>query len=415
MRQFSQNSMLSHLSSQNLLHKKHIIGMAKEVAEFHMHTDVASKEVDFGAPDSIHYWTKDNFDQIEPYLKDREDLALLRNIKDWAEREYRKIYIQLQNRRSLGFVRECHGDMHLGNMVLIGEKVTIFHCIDFNEHLRWIDVISEVAFVVMDLHERKHSDYANQFLSLYLQHTGDYVGLTVFPYYFIYRAIVRAKVAMLRITQNKLTVMQIEEIQKEFKSYIELAEHYIERRKATIIITHGLSGSGKSTYSELLVGPISAIQIRSDIERKRLHGYSASENTASGINKNIYSQRSSKETYKHLAAIAECIISAGHSVIVDACFLQKAQRDIFRELALELQVPFIILEFKTTVDTLKQRIMARRNKDKNGPSEADVDVLNFQLKNYLPLEEDEKIHSLTFNTENEVCVDELVTSINNVI
>ncbi len=415
MRQFPQETMLSYLSSQDLLREEHVIQMAEEVAEFHMHIDTAAKESIFGKPDSVHYWVKDNFVQIESKLEAQKDLALLEKIKDWTEREYKKIVTQLQKRKSLGFIRECHGDMHLGNTVLIEEKVTIFDCIDFNEQLRWIDVISEVAFVVMDLHDRKHEEYAVQFLNFYLQNTGDYLGLTVFPYYFIYRAMVRAKVAILRIAQNNVNETQIGQIQKEFNSYIELAEHYIEKRKAVMIITHGLSGSGKSTIAELLVGPIGALQIRSDIERKRLHGYSALEETTSAVNNNIYSQQSSTETYNHLAMIAKCIINAGHSVIVDACFLQKEQRDEFQELALELQVPFLIIEFKATADTLRQRVVARRTEDKKDPSEADIGVLNYQLQNYLPLTDEEKMYSLTINTENEVLVETVIAEINNKI
>jgi len=414
MRQFSQKSMLSYLSAQNLLRKQHIKDMVNEIAKFHLQIDRVSAEGIIGTPDNIHYWAKDNFEQIESKLEDQEDLAVLKVIKGWVEREYSKRYIQFHQRRNLGFVRECHGDMHLGNMVLIEDKVTIFDCIDFNEQLRWIDVISEVAFVVMDLHERKHSDYAYQFMSWYLQHTGDYKGFIVFPYYFVYRAIVRAKVAMLRMAQSSITDIQKKTIQKEFKLYIELAENYIKKRKATLVITYGLSGSGKSTYSELLVGPLGAIQIRSDIERKRLYGYSAAENTTSGTDKNIYSKQSSKETYEYLAIIAEHVISSGHSVIIDACFLHREQRNKFRILASELQVPLIILEFNATVDTLKQRIVARAE-DRNEPSEADVDVLNHQLQKSSPLRRDEKMNSIAINTENFVRVDEIITAFNSMI
>ena len=413
MRQFPQESMLSHLSSQNLLRKAHIIEMAGEVADFHTRIDAAPKESEFGEPGSVHHWVKDNFAQIESRLENKKDFTLLEKIKDWTEREYRKIYPQLQKRRSLGYVKECHGDMHLGNMVLIEEKVTIFDCIDFNEQLRWIDVISEVAFVVMDLHDRKHPEYAYQFLSLYLQQTGDYLGLTVFSYYFIYRAMVRAKVAILRMAQNNVTEAQIAHIQKEFNSYLELASHYIEKRKATLIITHGLSGSGKSTIAELLVGPLGGVQIRSDIERKRLYGYSAVEKTTSGINKNIYTKQSSKETYNQLAKFTKCVIDAGCSVIVDACFLKKEQRDKFRELALELQVPFIIIEFTATADTLRQRVMTRGAKKVKDPSEADINVLNYQLSNYFPIEDDEKKYTLTIDTEKKVRTDEIVAQIKN--
>lgn len=410
MRQFSQQMLLSYLSEHGQLLQQHIDHMAKEIARFHMHIDKVSMEGVLGTPEDIHYWVTDNFEQIESNLEAKNSLTLLKNIKDWSESEHCNKYTQLLHRRSHGFVRECHGDMHLGNMALIEDRVTIFDGIDFNEHLRWVDVMSEVAFVAMDFCKRGYPEFSNRFINLYLQYTGDYAGLCVFHYYSVYRATVRAKVALLRLTQPHLSEIQINNIRDEFESYIELATCYFAEQKAVLIITYGLSGSGKSTYTESLIESIGAIRIRSDVERKRLYGYDTLERTQSGINEGIYTQQSSKAVYARLVELSKSIINSGFSVIVDACFLQRAQREEFHKLSMGLQVPFIILEFQATEATLKKRIISRAQ-DKREPSEADLEVLTSQIKKCMPLGEDEKKNTIIINTEENIQISEIVKAI----
>ena len=412
MKQFSQQSLLSYLSTQNQLKQHSIDEMAKGVANFHMRIDNTPSNESLGSPEDIHYWVSDNYSQIIASLIDEEDSSNLEKIKNWSDTEYHKKYNQFKQRRENGFVRECHGDMHLGNMAIIEDKVTIFDGIDFNEHLRWIDVISEVAFVSMDLHYRGHSEYANRFINLYLQYTGDYEGLKLLKYYLMYRAIVRAKVALLRIAQKDLSSLKEQAILKEFKSYLALASRYTEKQEIALIITHGLSGSGKSTHTEKLLESLGAVRIRSDVERKRMYGYASTENTQSTLNEGIYAPQSSKETYARLTDLANIILTSGFSVIVDACFLQHEIRQEFYRLAVKLQVAFIILDFQASEEVLKQRIIDR-SKDRTDPSEADLAVLYSQLKKHEQLDEQENYNTIVIDTEKELRIHELSTTIEN--
>jgi aminoglycoside phosphotransferase family enzyme/predicted kinase len=407
MQQFSQRNLLSNLASQKQLLQNHINEMAEEIAEFHASIKCISDANLLGTPEDIFYWVADNFNQIIQYQDDENTHDIVKSIQSWSEDIGRKLYSTFQQRRDDGFVRECHGDMHLGNMVLIGTKVTIFDGIDFNEHLRWIDVMSEVAFVTMDLTDRGYMEYANRFINLYLQYSGDYEGLQVFKYYLVYRAIVRAKVAILRISQKNLSATESSNAQEEFRSYVQLANLYFEKKNISLIITYGLSGSGKSTYTEKILESIGAVRIRSDVERKRQHGYSFSDDTGSSINQGIYSQKASEQTYTRLFELAKTILSAGYSVIVDACFLQSTVRDRFRNLAQDQSVSFVILEFQAKENVLKQRIMSRSN-DKNEPSEADLNVLSHQLKTYEPLDMNENVYAITVDTEKHIEIRELV-------
>jgi aminoglycoside phosphotransferase family enzyme/predicted kinase len=410
MQQFPQRSLLSNLSSQKQLLQNHIDEMADEIAEFHASIESISSTSLLGTPEDIFYWVADNFNQIIKNQDDKDTHEIVKSIKNWSESIGRELYSIFQRRRESGYVRECHGDMHLGNMVLISNKVTIFDGIDFNEHLRWIDVMSEVAFVTMDLTDRGYIEYANRFINLYLQHSGDYEGLQVFKYYLVYRAIVRAKVAILRISQKNLSSTESNNAQEEFRSYVHLANQYLEKKSISLIIAYGLSGSGKSTYTEKILESIGAVRIRSDVERKRQHGFSFADDTGSSINQGIYSPKSSEQTYTRLFELAKTIISAGYSVIVDACFLQGTMRGRFCNLAQDQDVSFVILEFQAKEDVLKQRIISRSN-DKNEPSEADLNVLSHQLETYDPLDKSEYKYAITINTEKHIEISELVEMI----
>ena len=163
-------------------------------------------------------------------------------------------------------------------------------------------------------------------------HTGDYQSLQVLPYYLVYRALVRAKIDLLRFAQS-VSKQQIQSLLCEYQSYIDLALRFAQPAETVLFITHGLAGSGKSTIAAQLVETLGAIRIRSDVERKRLAGLTARTDSGSGLLQGIYTAEATEKTYQHVASCAEQVIKAGFSTIVDAAFLQRWQREIFQELA----------------------------------------------------------------------------------
>jgi len=325
------------------------------------------------------------------------DLNRLQALRAWAQAQYERYEDVLWRRKQNGFIRECHGDMHLRNMALLDGDILIFDCIEFNAELRWIDVMSETAFLVMDLDDRGQSRLARRFLNAYVEHTGDYAGLQVLRYYLAYRAMVRAMVDTIRAGQAGLERGERRKALDEYASYIALTESYTHVPQRTLIITHGHSGSGKTTVTQALLEHTPAIRIRSDIERKRLHQLAPDARTRSNVDRGLYSAPGTRRTYASLAGLAAMLLDTGFSVIVDAAFLKRAQRDTFRDLARQRRLPFIILDCQTPEGVLRKRVLKREREGRDA-SEADATVLAHQLATHEPLTEAEQRYQVTIDT-----------------
>ena len=395
MKQFPQSAQFDNLLAAGDLSSEKIDALAPVVADFHQRTAVASEDMDYGNKDKVINPVKENFDLISESLKTDTYQGQLAALKQWSFTEFSKLESVFEQRKKDGFIRECHGDMHLRNLAWIDDKPLAFDCIEFNPDLRWIDVISEIAFLIMDLQDRKQHHLANRFLNSYLEITGDYAGLKVMPFYLCYRAMVRAKVDALRIGQLDKNIENRQDEFEQFESYIDLAIGYTKAPTPALMIMRGLSASGKSTVSQQLLEKLGAIRVRSDVERKRLFGLKAKEKAKSDIDKGIYSTQASEQTYVKLLELAAEVISAGFSVIIDAAFLHYHQREPFQALAKKLAVPFTILEVTAPIEILQQRIIAR----KNDASDADLSVLNNQLKHWKPLNEGELSYSVVIKTD----------------
>ena len=397
MREFPQHALASAMLARGELDRMHIDRLAAEVAAFHGRIDVATADGPYAIPAEILQRANDNFAQVRPLLDEDAELGALDSLSDWTRHEHALRATVLEARRRDGFVRECHGDLHLGNIAILDGAAVIFDCIEFNDHLRWIDVMSEVAFAVMDMQDRKRPDLAYRFLNGWLEITGDYEGIAVLRFYLVYRAMVRAKVARLRTAQVEGPADK-RALLAEYGSYVALARADAHSRRPAIVITHGLSGCGKTTASQALIERAAAIRIRTDVERRRLHGIARRSSDAAGIERGRYAPQATAETYRRVLALTRAVANAGTVVIVDGAFLKRWQRDLFRDLAAELGIPFAILAFEASETTLRQRVTARVHAGTDA-SEADISVLENQLRTREPLEADELGLSVPYDAE----------------
>jgi len=413
MRQFEPEDQLDRLLARGELEAGHIDRLAQVVAGFHGRIAAAEPEQAFGTPEAVHAPVRENFEQLrraDACLGEAGELTGLDALERWSEASFERLRALFAARKAEGFVRECHGDMHLRNMVLIDGEVVIFDCIEFNENLRWVDLMSEIAFVDMDLRDRGRPDFAQRFVNAYLERTGDYAGLALLPYYRAYRALVRAKVAAIRLTQHDLAADETQAVHAECRGYIELAQSFTAEHRPLLIITHGLSGSGKTTYSQRLLEATRAIRVRSDIERKRLFAVAAADHASQTVGAGLYSREAGEQTYARLGALASDLLAHGFDVIVDAAFLERERRERFHALAREAGAGFAILACEAPASLLRERL-AQRQASGRDASDAGLAVLEHQLQTAEPLTADERGAALTLGPAHDGAVDDIIAAL----
>ncbi|MFZ1640870.1 MAG: AAA family ATPase, partial [Candidatus Contendobacter sp.] len=343
MRRFPQDALLDRVLATGRLEPRHLDALARRLADFHRAIPIADPATPFGVPERVRQPMLDDFTYTRPLLADPADLDVLATVERWTLAASERLRPRLAERKASGWIRECHGDLHLGNMVLADAgQVVIFDCIEFNDDLRWIDVINDLAFLTMDLRFRGAGPFAQRVLNAWLEFSGDFAGAALLSYYQVYRAMVRAKVNAIQASQDGVPSVARATARENCRAYLQLALALTREPAPFLLITHGVSGSGKSRRTgqllELFPG---AIRVRSDVERKRLFGLGPLDDSGSTLGGGLYTPDASARTYQRLRDLADQLLAAGHPVLVDATFMKRAHRQPFRELAARHGVPFI--------------------------------------------------------------------------
>lgn len=404
MRRFAQDALLSRLIVRGDLQAAHIDGLARHVAAFHAAADVAPADSPWGRAPLIRATVAQNFDAVQAAVAGTELEKTLTAVQQWSEQTGEQLAALMELRHQQGWVRECHGDLHLRNLVLIDGQPQLFDAIEFNPSFRWIDVLADAAFLLMDLQAHGHPDLAWRFLNVYLEQTGDYHGLQLLPYYLVYRAMVRAKVAALRLSQQHAAGHEDADeavTRRELAKYLQLAAQLLRPRALALWLVTGVSGSGKSSQTQALIEAHGIVRIKADVERKRLFGLPSQARSEGLVPGGIYTQDASRLTYERLEALARDVLLAGLPVLVDATCLLRSQRKRFMAVAQALGVPCRILAMEAPVDVLRERVL-RRAASGMDPSEADVAVLEAQLTKREPLEADELACAIRVDTSHPV-------------
>lgn len=332
----------------------------------------------------------DNLQQAIDAESERPGTARIAALAPRLLQELEAVKPWLTMRIATGHVRECHGDLHCGNVTRWEGRLMAFDCLEFDAGLRCMDVAQEIAFLLADLRARGAAQHANAFLNGYLTRSGDYAACAGLFLYQAHCALVRAKVMALSGPQAKGT--------PGFGEYVDTAERLLDRsRRPALILVMGRSGTGKTYLASRLAPLLDAVHLRSDVERKRLAGLGERDRSGSGIDSGLYTPENTERLYAHLAETAELVLTAGCSVIVDATFGARARRLRMTQLARQLGVPLHVIVCEAPTSLLHERLQ-RRQAEGRDASEADARVLEWQLQHDEPIHASEELGELRFDT-----------------
>ena len=376
MRRFDQSALWQARLNAGQLGVDEVSALALLLADFHAGAARATAQLPWGNGALIVARTHEDVAGIAAVLDDTRQRAMLDEIAAWLTRQEHALAPIFTQRKADGWVRECHGDLHCGNILTVEGQVRVFDGIEFNTALRWIDVAQDLAFAWMDLQCQGRRSLAARLLNDYLERCGDYGSLALLPYYRVQRALVRCKVFLLRsLAGSRGRSAALLQAQR----YLAFAHACITPATPALLIACGLAGSGKSWLCNALVEPLEVVRLRSDVERKRLFASAATTVACASPAQGMYDQAANAATYRRLARLARQGLAAGFVMVVDATFLERRRRLAFRALARRSRVPFLLLHVDAPLPVLASRLAARARAGTD-PSDADMAVLACQME-----------------------------------
>jgi aminoglycoside phosphotransferase family enzyme/predicted kinase len=402
MRQFGYDMRLDRQLALGALGVGDMLELAAEIARQHLNArPIESTERLLRVTRQL---IRDNYEELSGEVPD----AFLSEQRRWMEDKLDDYGPIMDERGKEGFFRECHGDLKLANIVRLPEGIRAFDCIEFNRDLREIDVVADYAFLTMDLKVRGAAGLASAFLNHYLELTGDYRGACLLPIYEVYRSLVRAKILGIKLRESGMAETAASD-RRAMRRFCALARTLTRRRRPVLITMTGYSGSGKSWLSKRLVPGLSAIRLRSDLERKRLAGLDPVADSQSGIASGLYDRATTSTVYDHLLEMAGELLRAGLNVILDASFLSASHRRLAKQAAENSGAGYLLLRTSAAETELRERLSDRMGR--STVSEADTAVLCHQFESAEPLTESEKHTAITVDTEAQIDLPELTARI----
>lgn len=391
MHRFQDHELLRNQLDVGKVYANDVVQLAELIAQAHAQAQACHPSIGSALHNTLRN-AVDNLCNLQPQAVG-ESANILRHLQAWTRDTFEEHESEFASRIANGFIRECHGDLHSGNIVRWRDRWVPFDGIEFNDEFRLIDVLSDTAFLSMDLSARGRDDLASLFINAYLEDSADRNSLALLRWYTVYRALVRAKVAGLRAEQTVASGTETTKAESERDAFIYLAQRLANDSEPRLFIMHGVSGSGKTTVSTQLVASQGAVRLRSDVERKRL--LSVKQGPAAIDPKELYSDSATKKTYAELFYTAEKILAAGYSVVLDAAFLKLVHRRMAYEMAQKLKIDFAIVDCNADLATLRQRLIERASTGCDA-SDADIRVLEMQLTEQEPLTDSERNFVIEF-------------------
>ncbi|NJR51524.1 MAG: AAA family ATPase [Leptolyngbyaceae cyanobacterium CSU_1_3] len=386
--QFPQETLLSAMFDRNELSEFHLEDLARELAKFHASAPTNDYILKFGEVAQIRQAIDENYEQTVRYIGAAQTQQQFDETRAYTDRLFAEQQALFESRVQNRWIRECHGDVHLRNICFWKNKILLFDCIEFNEPFRFVDVMFDIAYIIMDLDARNRPDLSNLFLNAYIEQTGDWEGLQVLPLYLSRQSYVRAKVTSFLLDDPSIPEAVKQEAMETAKRYYTLAWEYTQHKSGRLVVMAGLSGSGKSTVARRLARQTGAIQIRSDAVRKHLGGVGLDETGGSAL----YSRDMTQKTYDRLLQLGITLASQGYTVILDAKYDRETLRLPVIAAAESQQIAIEILHCEAPLPVLRDRLQQRQG----DISDATADLLDQQYME--PFTDAEKPYLKTLDT-----------------
>lgn len=409
MKRLPADRMLDRLVDDDAVSVEDIKRVARKICNFHSNVDTSPYISNFGSLEQIRANWRENFEQALPFQTStlpRDIFATIRSYVDTFTDTHKALFTE---RIKNGYIRECDGDIHLGNICLLGNKTYIFDCIEFNERFRFSDTAADIAFFLMDLDFHRRPDLAEAALSTYIETSGD-DGLTkLIIFYKVYRAFVRGKVESLQSQDAGITLLERTDAEKRAVRYFRLAQGYCLRSRLppTLFITCGTMGCGKSTLADQIAFELGLATFNSDIVRKQLAGLLPGSAVQTSFGKGLYSTEMTQRTYHQLERLADTELASGQSVLIDAGFGSASKRAGFARLAASHNASFIILFIQCDQDEQRRRLLERACRGVS-VSDGRVELLDQQKSIFKsPDDAEGEIISISTNGASEQALDSI--------
>lgn len=387
MRRFSREDELDHLLATHRVEPGELETFGRSLAQVHSTLPAAPADSPWGVPANVRAQLVRNLLECAEAAGDFGSAEEVLALRPALQERIDSANPYMAFRRKTGRVRECHGDLHSRNIVRLDARLVAFDCLEYEPAFRWIDVADEIAFLMSDLGARSFGLHAHAFLTGYLECGGDYHACRLIRLYEAHRALVRAKVAALAAVGLAHSAPR-ESLRQEHLRLLAHAAAALTPRDPALVLMCGLSGSGKTSLARPLAQRLSALHLRSDIERKRRAGLAPSAQSGSGLAQGLYSREMSARVYDDLARAAADGLAGGYTVIVDATFLSRDQRARFAELGAASGATTHFVCCQAPLRELRARILAR-SRSGSDASEADLSVLEWQRERMEPFGPDD--------------------------
>jgi len=360
--------------------------VARTLAAFHAAAETGPEIQAMKGLTGVTFNCEENFAQTEQYVGTLLPRERFERIRTGTRLFLKRRAALFEDRARRGRVRDGHGDLHLDS-ICVTEPIRIFDCIEFNERFRYQDVAEEVAFLAMDLEFTGHADLATAFVDAYVEASGDGELRELLGFYKAYRAYVRAKVASFQCDDPMVGEADRARLRDTAGRYYELAERYArEFNPQLLVMTCGLTGSGKSTVARRLGESFAFEVVRSDVVRKELLGLDPYERKWDAFEAGAYSSDITERTYAAMVVRAQALLATGESVVLDGCFTKRAQRAAAVELARRSGVPLLVLECHAPEGVVRERLEGRSSKGR-AVSDGRWEIYHHQAATFEPPDE----------------------------